>query len=656
MQGRAKLPARVAALMAMQRAGLKPYLPVASVVAVGILFSLIGFFQTRGALHDEFAAQFKAVAAEPINAVERQINSDVGTVESLAAFFDSSLFVERDEFHVFAGYLLDLHPSIKALEWLPHVKASEREDYERRARVDGYPSFKITERSAEGDLVPASPRDTYTPVYYVEPYNGNEKALGFDVASEPIRRQALHKSQETGKLTATRAISLVQKPSDLVGFLAVLPIFSRQRSTKAFDQNPLALTGYVLGVFSVSDIVDAALSGLTQRRDAISQALQLHVYELNDDSEGSARETLLYARQISTAINTGYDDKPSEIRSEEQIRFADHRWKIVVSATDLSIGSHYTWLPWMVLLAGLGATGIAAPIYQARQRGLRQLNELAQSLNEKNAILERVSAMLAAHVPSQVCETIFSGRYDPSIKAKRKKLTIVFADIIDFTDLTSDLEPEDLTFLLNDYFTDMSVIAAAHGATIDKFIGDAMLMFFGDPESKGVEKDALAGVSMAVAMQIRMGELRRRWREKGYLRSFHMRIGINTGYANVGNFGSTSRLEYTIIGNEVNKAARLQEAAKPDSIALTGETYALVKAYFHASVGEPLWLKGFSREIRPYYVLDNAHRPNGDQRIVRFKNGAMKVVVDPARIDPSAREKCLTQLEEIASLIRNKAH
>ena len=104
----------------------------------------------------------------------------------------------------------------------------------------------------------------------------------------------------------------------------------------------------------------------------------------------------------------------------------------------------------------------------------------------------------------------------------------------------------------------MSTTALAHGATIDKFIGDAMMIFFGDPESKGVKEDASACVRMAVEMQRRMEDLQQSWRDSGMENPWEMRIGINTGYCNVGNFGSVDRMDYTIIGGEVNLRARLE--------------------------------------------------------------------------------------------------
>ena len=104
-----------------------------------------------------------------------------------------------------------------------------------------------------------------------------------------------------------------------------------------------------------------------------------------------------------------------------------------------------------------------------------------------------------------------------------------------------------------------------------------MLMFFGDPETRGAEEDARACVRMAVAMQRRMRELEHEWRDAGLEKPFALRIGISTGYCTVGNFGSEDRMDYTIIGSHVNLASRLQSYAEPGTILVSHETYALVK-------------------------------------------------------------------------------
>ena len=164
------------------------------------------------------------------------------------------------------------------------------------------------------------------------------------------------------------------------------------------------------------------------------------------------------------------------------------------------------------------------------------------------------------------------------------------------------MQPEELTELLNQYFTEMSKIAEEHGATIDKFIGDAIVAFFGDPETKGSKEDARACVRMALAMQKRLAELGEHWSRQGLEHPFKARMGINTGYCNVGNFGSDARMDYTIIGAEANLAARLESIAEPGGIVMSYETYAHARDIVEATPGEPVRMKGIARQVVPYHI------------------------------------------------------
>jgi adenylate cyclase len=216
--------------------------------------------------------------------------------------------------------------------------------------------------------------------------------------------------------------------------------------------------------------------------------------------------------------------------------------------------------------------------------------------------LRSLSTKISRYLSPQIYGSIFSGQKDVTIHTERKKLTIFFSDIQDFTGITERLQPEQITQLLNDYFTEMSKIALAHGGTIDKFIGDAMLIFFGDPESKGDVDDAKSCLRMAIEMQHRIVGLNAEWRNAGIQDAFRVRMGINTGFCNVGNFGSDDRMDYTIIGAEANLAARLQSIAEAGDIVVSYETYALVRDIAVARALTPITMKGISREVVPYAV------------------------------------------------------
>ncbi len=240
---------------------------------------------------------------------------------------------------------------------------------------------------------------------------------------------------------------------------------------------------------------------------------------------------------------------------------------------------------------------------------------LVNELRNSKTVVENISHQLAKYVPPQLYQSIIDDEKNVAIESKRKKLTIFFSDIVGFAQITEQLESEELTALLNEYLREMSAIAEEYGATFDKFIGDAIMCFFGDPESPGVKEDAEACVRMALAMQERLHQLQAVWQDAGWIdRPFLARMGINTGYCTVGNFGSQDRMDYTIIGHEVNLAARLESHAEPGGILMSAETYSLVKDWLFAQEQEAVAMKGFSQPIRVFQVigtLDDIDRDEG---------------------------------------------
>jgi class 3 adenylate cyclase len=230
--------------------------------------------------------------------------------------------------------------------------------------------------------------------------------------------------------------------------------------------------------------------------------------------------------------------------------------------------------------------------------------EREAELAQKTQVLEVLSNQLSKYLSPQVYSSIFSGKQEVKLTSKRKKLTIFFSDIVGFTQTADRLESEDLSQVLNQYLTAMSQIALAYGATIDKYVGDAILAFFGDPESRGLKEDALACVTMAIAMRKKMGSLADDWREAGIDKPLQVRIGITTGYCTVGNFGSEDRLDYTIIGGAVNTASRLQSLASPNEIIISYETYALVRDQIRCEEHGEVEVKGIAYPVATYKVVD----------------------------------------------------
>ena len=224
-------------------------------------------------------------------------------------------------------------------------------------------------------------------------------------------------------------------------------------------------------------------------------------------------------------------------------------------------------------------------------------------IEEKSMHLENIANRLAKYLSPQVYKSIFTEE-EASTTHKRKNLTVFFSDIVNFTDLSDTLEPEKLAQIINNYLSEMTTIALECGGTIDKFIGDAVMVFFGDPESLGEEEDALNCIEMALRMKARVDELREYWVRNGVKGGLDIRAGIATGHCTVGNFGSNQRMDYTALGGPVNISARLESKAPKNEILISDATHNLIKGKVETNYFDEIKLKGFARPIGIHLVKD----------------------------------------------------
>ena len=284
---------------------------------------------------------------------------------------------------------------------------------------------------------------------------------------------------------------------------------------------------------------------------------------------------------------------------------------------------------------------------------ISRAEEANRLVTEQKQKLEALSSKLAKYLSPQLYKSIFSGEKSVEVAAQRKKLTIFFSDIAGFTETTDLLESEELTSLLNQYLREMSAIALEYGATIDKFIGDAIMLFFGDPETRGAREDAIACVRMAIAMQQRMRDLQAEWRERGQEHVFQLRIGINTGFCTVGNFGSDARVDYTIIGNEVNLAARLQTHADLGGILLAHETWSLVKDVVLAEETGTITVKGFPRPVSTHRVVGLRDDSGAQGRVIRQEQDGLLLILDQAKLVGEHRTEAIRILQEAVGRLKD---
>ena len=304
---------------------------------------------------------------------------------------------------------------------------------------------------------------------------------------------------------------------------------------------------------------------------------------------------------------------------------------------------------WVMITERKTGDGGTVAIYS----DITDLKQREEDLTKKSNALEQLSNQLAKYLSPQVYDSIFSGGQEVKLVSQRKRLTVFFSDLAGFTDTTERLESEDLTRLLNHYLTEMSGIAVAHGATIDKYVGDAIVIFFGDPETRGVKEDALACVTMAIAMRKRMKELNSIWTDSGLEKPLQCRMGINTGVCTVGNFGSEDRMDYTIIGGGVNLAARLETACPENEILISYETYAHVKDQIECQEEEQIEVKGISHPVSTHRVIDLYENLGEGKQPIREKMPHVRIEVDVNLMTASERREALAMLREATERLSN---
>ncbi len=202
-----------------------------------------------------------------------------------------------------------------------------------------------------------------------------------------------------------------------------------------------------------------------------------------------------------------------------------------------------------------------------------------------------IANKLGKYLPAEVYASIFSGDQDVKVQATKKYLTVCFTDIINFSEISESITIDELTTRMNKYMNKMAEITVNYGGTLDKFIGDAVMIFFGDPKSKGEDEDARLCVEMAKEMIIESNKM-----------DINLRIGINSGECIVGNFGSENRMDYTIMGRVVNAAKRLETASEENKILISDSTYKHILGEESSTVFGEIHVKGIKDSIKTYLV------------------------------------------------------
>lgn len=329
------------------------YLPVILVLIFGVFLSIYLFNSTTNKERLVAQSNFNDSALESMIAIENRIRNALITLHSIVGLYQSSNFVDRSEFKSFASIALR-EIDIQALEWIPVVPNKSRLKFETSALEDGFSDFHFKEKSAEGKLISAKPRDTYYPVYYVEPYKGNEGALGFDLGSNPVRLAALEKAKDTGQAVISGKINLVQIKKDNAAVLVFVPIYSKSMVNNSLEQRRKNITGFALGVIRITTLVSGLLNRTQLNLLRSPSEIDIYLY----DEDVNENEQLIYMHQsqkrtAKQAPRLTLAEATSSPHEKQSLIFGTRKWTIIAKPHDLTFSGSVTNQRWLVSIISL---------------------------------------------------------------------------------------------------------------------------------------------------------------------------------------------------------------------------------------------------------------------------------------------------------------
>ncbi len=450
------------------RKGLRANLPLALIVVIGLALSALAFLVVRNLEESRTREVFEEAALGRFRSFERQIERALTVVQSIGAFFNSSSSVERGDFASFVSPFFKQTSGIQAFTWMPRVRVSEREEYEDAARLR-FAGFEFTDRESQGSTIRAGLRPEYFPVYYLEPRQGNEVALGFDLASDALGYEAIQRARDSGEMAATSRFALVNEPKNQFSVLIIAPIYRKGAPTNTVEERRENLVGLGAGVYHASDIVEE----LSNEVQVENIDLDFHLY----DTSAPSNSLLLFsttATSDSPLDENGVSLDSVSLKFERTIAVAGRNWTVIATPAAGSDLPSRPMLPWGALAAGLVLTGFGAVYLRSIYRHTNQIEEA--NLGLKKEIAQRQQAEEK------------SQRLDEELARGHKDLEKAQTNLEDLMESASN---PIVTVDRNGQITSWNTAATtAFGFATEEVLGESIYLVLASPQAETFRKTA----------------------------------------------------------------------------------------------------------------------------------------------------------------------
>ncbi len=305
------------------------------------------FYQVHQAEQRHLLTELQHDASIHARQIEGELRSCLLITKALQQFLCDPEARAHDRFTLFTRPLLTERPEVQALEWIPRIRHADRDQFEKQGLDNPGVSYRIMDRTAAGQMTNAPQREFYYPVHWVEPWQGNEQAAGFDLGSETTRLGALVRACEHAEVLATAPINLVQEKGGQRGCLFYAPVYRRNQPLGTAEQRWQALDGFALGVFRVGDLLQTAL------RPAPPEGLVLELWD--SESGATAHYSPPTAAPAQTAPSLLYPACP---RHDSSFFLVGRTWTLIAQGDGTYVAKRYSRLHWFLLPLGLTLTGL----------------------------------------------------------------------------------------------------------------------------------------------------------------------------------------------------------------------------------------------------------------------------------------------------------
>lgn len=295
------------------------------------------FVRTSDSEQDKLQQHFHEQSKLMAQTLKSRIALYGSSVKPIERFFAASENISREDFTNFVSYMTKSNPGIRALSWNARVTSEQRNSYEAEMQAQGYPGLVISERDADGLLVPAKARDNFFPITFIEPLDSNASALGYDVGSESLRQTAMQVARDQGIATLTAPLNLVQDQVRKTGLLLFYPVYTTAQTPTLKEDRQQQLRGYVVAVLHIADVIESALEAYPP------DSFQLQIADISDGPQ-----QIVFSKMASAVPAYA---KP--LIWQEDFEVAGRQFRMEILPSEHFLASQSSMQPWAVLAGGL---------------------------------------------------------------------------------------------------------------------------------------------------------------------------------------------------------------------------------------------------------------------------------------------------------------